>query len=213
MKRAGAGGVSVSLPKAENPYTSAVQKGLGERDWKLYEGAEYGQKALQMLDRVDEFVKNAPPTGGPIAPIEVWARNFASEYGFPVDKVTDASNAKLTAEFSSFLADQIISGGRGITDEDVRVISRSIPSFGSGIPREQLPAFIGQLRRIATQKVGNWNDRYNSMDPDMKRMYPWSIGNREVKSPGQGGRRKSPQEMTDKELEEAAAEARRNRGG
>jgi hypothetical protein len=80
------------------------------------------------------------------------------------------------------------------------------------VPRDQLPAFISQLRRIATQKVNSWNDRYNSMAPEMKKNYPWSMGNREVKVPDQGGGGKPPQEMTTDDIQAELARIRRLRG-
>jgi hypothetical protein len=74
----------------------------------------------------------------------------------PIDKVRDRNNSVFQAEAMDYIASQIIKGGRGLTNEDREAIEQAWPGWRSGIPFDQLPAFLDQMERIAESKIDSF---------------------------------------------------------
>jgi hypothetical protein len=192
----------------EDKYIDTAQVELSKKDTSLYNAAEMADMGNKSLSRIRDIIKTSPTTGGPLAQYEVAARNFAAEYGIPFDPAKDASNARLSAEFSSRVADMVLTGGRGISNDDRVALEKALPSFASGIPFEQVPAFINQLEKINNSRIGSWRSRYDTLPEKYKQLYPATFGSyRGSLAPSSGGQ-KPVSEMNAQELDAYEAEVR-----
>lgn len=169
--------VTVLSGSNEKPYLTKAQEGMAATDVAAYNAALMADEANQSLGRIKGFLaEGGKVTGGPLAQVEVFARNLAAEYGIPLDRALDRNNARLTAEFTNRIAMQVLSGGRGISNDDRVALEAAFPSFKTGIPAEQLPAFIAQLEAINNAKIASWMRRYNSLSPENRVAYPNTFG-------------------------------------
>ncbi len=178
--------VTVLGGSQEKPYITEAQTGMAKTDLAMFNSALQAHEANQSLGRIKGFLaEGAKVTGGPLAQAEVFVRNLAAEWGFPLNKALDRGNTMLSAEFTSRIASQVLSGGRGISNDDRVALEAAFPSFKTGIPAEMLPTFIAQLEAINNSKIGMWQARWRSLPPDFQKQYPATFGNRDVpQSPG-----------------------------
>ena len=169
----------------EKPYITKVQEGMAAADVAAYNSALQADESNQALGRIKGFLaEGANVTGGPLAKVEVFVRNLAAEFKIPFNRAVDKINAMLSAEFTSRIAMQVLAGGRGISNDDRIALEAAFPSFSSGIPAEQLPAFIAQLEAINNAKVSSWMRRWKSLKPADQALYPNTFGSHRTLPPG-----------------------------
>lgn len=160
----------------EDPYLKEAGNLRAKSDGALYESALQARSGNAALQRIEKILATAPPDGGPLAQKIVWTRNLLASLGMPVDKAVDEANTRITAEYTTRIADQVLTGGRGISNDDRVALEQAFPSFKTGIPIEQLPAFIDQLKQYNNGKIAAWQERFDALPPQYKAKYPITFG-------------------------------------
>jgi hypothetical protein len=169
------GSISVGGGTNENKFVTKLEELQAAEFHAAQQSATEAQQGNNALARIKGIVAQGGVTGGPLATIEVTARNLASQIGMPVDKVLDKNNAMYSAEASARIAEKIIKGGRALTDSDVARLREAFPGYGSGIPTSQLPAFIAQLETINNERIANYREMRKSVNPALISRMPMTF--------------------------------------
>jgi hypothetical protein len=169
------GSISVGGSTNENRFLATLEDLQAKEFHAAQQSASEAQQGNNALARIKGIVAQGGVTGGPLAPIEVTARNLAAQLGMPLDKVIDKNNAMYSAEASARIAEKIIKGGRALTDTDVARLRESFPGYGSGIPTSQLPAFIAQLETINNERIANYREMRKSINPALISKMPMTF--------------------------------------
>jgi hypothetical protein len=182
------GSISVGGGSNENKFVTKLEELQAQEFHAAQQSATEAQQGNNALARIKGIVAQGGVTGGPLAPIEVTARNLAAQLGMPLDKVIDKNNAMYSAEASARIAEKIIKGGRALTDTDVARLREAFPGYGSGIPTSQLPAFIAQLETINNERIANYREMRKSINPALISKMPMTF----TDVPGAAGKTAQP---------------------